>query len=157
MMTNPFVARTSGPRASRPCPPSPPSRWLPSSCPALRSDKNVSRDSEPVSKLRDHRDAEWPAAVEDLGDAGAAADDVGQISAGEAHLFQVEADSVDRVGRVNGMVSRFVGVDEGYQDLQLVGCRRPGRRTPETFDFAQSAQVVALVSDGVDIHVLRLL
>jgi hypothetical protein len=61
-----------------------------------RSDENVSRDSEPVSQLRDHGDGERPAAVEDLGDAGAA------------------ADSVDRVGRVNGMVSRFVRVDEGY-------------------------------------------
>jgi hypothetical protein len=28
---------------------------------------------------------------------------------------------------------------------------------PKTFDFAQSARVVALLSDGVDVHVLRLL
>jgi hypothetical protein len=110
-----------------------------------------------ASKLRYHGNAERSSAIEHLGDAGAASDDVHKIGARQTHLIEAKQNGVDRIWRVDGMMSRLVGVYERDQNFQLVGFWLPRPGTPKPFDLAQSLRVIALISNWVNVHVLPLL
>jgi hypothetical protein len=47
----------------------------------------------------------------------------------------------------------LVRIDQSRQDLQLLGRRSPGSRAPQLFHALQRSGVVALIPDGMDVHV----
>ena len=87
----------------------------------------------------DHRDRQSALSVHDLGDAGACADDLLQVSPGQSLLLHPEFDRLDRIRRIHRIVFCFIGIDQGREHVQSIAVARSGLRTPEARSTSLSA------------------
>src|SRR5262249_36155464 len=94
-----------------------------------------------------HRDRESALSVQDLGDPGARADDVFQVSSRKALLLHAELDGLDRVGRIHRIMLGLVRIDEGRKHIQPIALRSAGPLAPKALDFFERRLVVALRAD----------
>ncbi len=59
-----------------------------------------------------HRERQWPLAVEHRGHPGAVADIGFEVLAGQSKLFHLEVDRIDGVRRQDGVVLGLIGFDQ---------------------------------------------
>ncbi len=87
-------------------------------------------------KTTNHRQRQWPAAIENLRDSTPRTKQRLEILAREIHLLHSESDGVYRIRWVNGVMCRLIVVDENEQNIKTVPLRCTRLRSPQTFDFA---------------------
>jgi hypothetical protein len=100
----------------------------------------------------DHSQGERAFAVEDLGHSPPAAEDRLQIPARQALLFNSKRDGIDRIGQIDGVVGKLVGLDQSRQDIQPVSVRRATLCTPESAQHADRFLIVSFCPNGLQVR-----
>ena len=87
-------------------------------------------------KATNHRQRQWPAAIENLRDSTPGTKQRLEILAGEIHLLHSESDGIYGIRRINGVMFRLIVVDQNEENIKTVPLRRTLLRSPQIFDFA---------------------
>src|SRR5260370_31169121 len=133
------------------------SRGFASACNSLalimRSpNQKIGGNAELRPDTADHRDRERPLARHYLRNTCPAADDRFEILSRQALLLHPEPDSSNRIGSVNNVMLRFVGVYQSGQNIQFLACRRIWWRPHEFSNPGNRCRVIFLSPNRMNWH-----
>lgn len=104
-------------------------------------------------KTTNHRQRQWPAAIENLRDSPPRAKQRLEILAREIHLLHSESDGIYGIRWVNGVMFRLIVVDQNEQNIKTVRLTCTRLRSPQIFDFAYRGVVVSFSPNWMNVHV----
>src|SRR5947207_7418524 len=114
---------------------------------SARPNQYFCRDTEALVQTSDHSYRESSLSVQDLGDAGAGADDLLQVAPGEALLIHTEFDRLDGIRRVHRIVLSLIGVDKRCEHIQSVAVARSRFCAPEALNLLERGFMIPLCPD----------
>src|SRR5438132_4634256 len=120
---------------------------------SARPDQYFCRDAEARVQTPDHADGQSAFTVEHLGDAGARADEFLQVPPGEALLLHTEFDRLDRIGWIQRVVFRLIGIDKGRKYIEPVAGAGSRLRPPQAVNLLQRSFIVPPGADRLHLSV----